>query len=207
VIRFLYDTGVRIGEARGAMWSDLDWASSRILIRRQREENGDLSQPKTQAGVRWIPLSPELISALKAHRLATPGDFLFPIDERNFRSRVWHPSLSRAGLRRIRIHDARHTYASHLIAAGVDAVRVAKRLGHSDPGITYKVYAHAFARSESSDEALVLAEFRRRDRAGCDSVANALSGRRAATQVIEKMVPRVGIEPTTRGFSIRCSTN
>lgn len=99
-LRFLYDTGVRIGELRGAMRSDIDWTSSRILIRRRREEDGTPAEPKTQAGVRWIPLSAELRAELKAHLLRTPGDFLFPIDERNFRSRVWHPSLSRAGLRR-----------------------------------------------------------------------------------------------------------
>jgi integrase len=87
-----------------------------------------------------------MMRELKAHRLRTRGEFLFPIDERNWRSRVWHPALRRAGLRSIRVHDARHSCASMLIAAGVDVVEVARILGHSKPTITLSVYSHAFER-------------------------------------------------------------
>ena len=68
---------------------------------------------------------------------------VFAFDPRNFHSRAWHPALRRAGLRAIRIHDARHTSASHLIADGVDVVEVASILGHSNPTVTLTVYAHA----------------------------------------------------------------
>ncbi|HEX4269597.1 MAG TPA: hypothetical protein VHY36_17045 [Steroidobacteraceae bacterium] len=53
-----------------------------------------------------------------------------------------HPALRRAGLRRIRIHDARHTHASWLLAAGANIVAFSRRLGDSDPGVTLKVYSH-----------------------------------------------------------------
>ena len=60
-------------------------------------------------GPRRLPLRCDV----RASALKTPGEFMFPGDERNWRSRVWHPSLRRAGLRSIRIHDARHTHASY----------------------------------------------------------------------------------------------
>ncbi len=149
-VRFLFMTGVRFGELLGLRWSDMDWASSRVIVRRQRSAmTGELTTPKTRAGTRWIDLPADLLVELKAHRLRTPGDFMFPVDARNWRSRVWHPALRRAGLRSIRIHDARHTHASMLIAAGADVVAVSRRLGHANPGITLGTYSHAFQRRDA----------------------------------------------------------
>ncbi len=167
-IRFLFMTGVRFGELNGLTWTDIDWASNRVVIRRQRSGmTGELTPPKTKAGTRWIDLPADLIKELKAHRLRTPGDFVFPIDERNWRSRVWHPSLRRAGLRAIRVHDARHTNASLLVATGGDVVAVSRRLGHSNPSITLSIYSHAFARRDAAPLGEQLAAFMRKEAAGC----------------------------------------
>jgi len=207
-VAFLFNKGVRLRELAGLRWEDMDWASGRVLIRRQRSAvTGELTAPKTRAGTRWIDLSAELVAELKAHRLRTPGERMFPIDERNWRSRVWHPALRRAGLRSIRIHDARHTHASLLLAAGADIVAVSRRLGHSNPAITLTVYAHAVQQRTAPALGEKLAAFMRAESGGCELVAREDSARRGGTEVLEKMVARVGIEPTTRGFSIRCSTN
>ncbi len=214
-VRFLFMTGVRFGEMLGAQWEDMDWSSARILIRRQRSAiTGELAAPKTKAGTRWIDLPAELITELKAHRLRTPGDAIFPLDARNWRSRVWHPALRRAGLRSIRIHDARHTHASLLIGSGADIVAVSRRLGHSNPSITLSTYSHAFARRDTAPLGEQLAAFMRRETVGCVLVA---SGDFAAPQrdsqdektneISRLLVAREGIEPPTRGFSVRCSTN
>jgi integrase len=48
----------------------------------------------------------------------------------------------------VTFHALRHTHASHLIAAGIDVVKVAKRLGHSDATITLSTYAHFFQKLE-----------------------------------------------------------
>jgi integrase len=206
--RFLYMTGVRYAEALGAEWTDMDWHSSRIIIRRQRSEiSGEMTVPKTKAGVRWIDLPAGLITELKAHKLRTLGATMFPVDARNWRSRVWHPALRRAGLRSIRIHDARHTHASLLIASGADIVAISRRLGHANPSITLNVYAHTFARRDAAPLGEKLAAFMRRETVGCGSAAPTTKARDANTEVVELAVARGGIEPPTRGFSVRCSTN
>jgi integrase len=177
--RFLYMTGVRYAEALGAEWTDMDWASSRIIIRRQLSAiSGEMTTPKTRAGVRWIDLPAGLIKELKAHKLRTPGAALFPVDARNWRSRVWHPALRRAGLRSIRIHDARHTHASLLIGSGADIVAISRRLGHANPSITLTVYSHNFARRDAAplgeklaDAALSLEDPRARTVPDPDSTA------------------------------------
>ncbi len=51
-------------------------------------------------------------------------------------------AIKKAGVKRIRIHDFRHSHASNLIASGVNIVAVSKRLGHSDVNMTLKVYTH-----------------------------------------------------------------
>jgi len=148
------------------------------------------------------------------HRLATLGERVFPIDARNWRTRVWHPALRRAGLRSIRIHDARHTHASLLIGAGADIVAVSRRLGHSNPAITLSTYSHAFARRDTAPLGEQLAAFMRRETAGCALVASATNDEISSAsadinnnEINKLLVAREGIEPPTRGFSVRCSTN
>ena len=65
-----------------------------------------------------------------------------PIDEYNFRGRVFYKALKRAKLRHIRIHDLWHTYASHLMQRGVSMVYVKEQLGHHSIKMTVDVYGH-----------------------------------------------------------------
>ena len=52
-------------------------------------------------------------------------------------------------------HALRHTHASHLIDAGIDVVKISRRLGHATPAITLRVYAHLFRkRDDKSGEAI-----------------------------------------------------
>jgi hypothetical protein len=59
-------------------------------------------------------------------------------------SAEWRKAAERIGLGGVTFHALRHAHASHLIAAGIDDVKIANRLGHSDPAITLAVYAHLF---------------------------------------------------------------
>jgi integrase len=143
-------TGLRSGEIRGLQWGDIDWNSSQIHVRRSWKE-GSFSRPKTQAGVRRIDLPKFLVAELREWHLACPKgefDLVFPnlvgnpMSSTNLLQRGFYPALRRAGLRKIRFHDLRHTFASLLIANGEDIVRVSRLLGHSSPTVTLNVYSH-----------------------------------------------------------------
>lgn len=141
---------MRSGELRGLQWTDIDWNSRQIHVRRSWKE-GAYHQPKTQASLRRIDLPEFLITELREWRLACPNgedDLIFPnlagrpMSSTNLLQRGFYPALRRAGLRKIRFHDLRHTFASLLIASGEDIVRVSRLLGHASPTITLNVYSH-----------------------------------------------------------------
>jgi integrase len=71
----------------------------------------------------------------------------------NVKARYFKRALRKAGLRDIRFHDLRHTYASLLLAQGEPVTYVANQLGHANPGITLKIYSHWIPK-ESQREAV-----------------------------------------------------
>lgn len=94
----------------------------------------------------------ELVSELKRWRLACPKgehDLVFPaargkpMQAADLLRSGFLPALRRAGLRRVRFHDLRHSFASNVLAAGVDVVTFSKALGHANVHITLTTYAHA----------------------------------------------------------------
>jgi integrase len=95
---------------------------------------------------------PELAAALRRHRLASPFsgdcDLLFCSDKgrtvghRNLTGRGLTKAATRDGLAGVSFHVLRHTFTSILIDQGHDVVFVSRQLGHANPSITLKVYAH-----------------------------------------------------------------
>lgn len=143
-------TGMRLGELLALQWSDIDWNSSTIRVCRS-VWHGRFQEPKTKSSYRAIGMSPSLESTLKRYQAFTPPNefnLVFctstgkPLDDHNLRSRVFHPTLEKAGLRRIRIHDLRHTYASLLIHQGENLKYVQQQLGHSSITTTVDRYGH-----------------------------------------------------------------
>jgi integrase len=63
-------------------------------------------------------------------------------------SKQWSAAAADIELANVSFHGLRHTHASQLIDAGVDVVKIRKRLGHASPTITLEVYAHLFSRRE-----------------------------------------------------------
>jgi integrase len=149
-------TGLRLGELRALCWVDVD--RDRRLIRIERAySRHQLRRPKTDSGVRSVPLFPSVDAALRelsARALErgryAPDELVFgsmpgtPLQPSNFRQRVWAPALRLAGLEGegYRFHDLRHTCVSRLVAAGADVKLVQAVAGHANPLITLKRYSH-----------------------------------------------------------------
>src|SRR5581483_1594344 len=157
LILLLVRTGMRIGEAFGLQWSDIDF-NGRFADVQRTFSNGQLSTTKSNKS-RRVDLSIQLTETLKAllverkketlHRgwREVPSWVFFndsptPIQHSNFIGRVWPKILAKVGLRRFRIHDLRHTYASLLIQNGESLAYVKEQLGHSSIQMTVDVYGH-----------------------------------------------------------------
>lgn len=143
-------TGMRLGELLALQWGDIDWRSRTLHVRRSVYRNQFVS-PKSRRSVRAIGMSPTLRDVLRLHRVATPPnplDLVFPsesagfLDQANLRNRVFASALTRAGLRKIRIHDLRHTFASLLIHDGENLKYVQTQLGHASIQTTVDRYGH-----------------------------------------------------------------
>jgi len=144
-------TGARQAEIVGLQWSDIDWNRRTAEIRRQWRREA-FYEPKTKSSRRTVELPDELVAALKRWRLRSPKgehDLVCPnsegkpIHSSDLLRTGLHGALRRAGIRQVSFHDLRHSFASNLLAVGVDVVTVSKALGHSNPHITFTVYAHA----------------------------------------------------------------
>jgi integrase len=157
LISFAVFTGCRVAEILGAAWSHIDWTSGEFRVRRAFRE-GHFHEPKTRTSYRSIALPAFLLRELKVWRLACPKgpyDLIFPnLDGRpmsysNLITRGFHPARKRAGIRRIRFHDLRHTYASLMIRNGEDIVVVSRLLGHANASFTFNVYCHMLPRKRN----------------------------------------------------------
>ena len=110
-----------------------------------------------------LVLMPALSRVLRRHKIASQfsqdGDYVFatetgkPAHRRTVVRNGLEASLRRAKIDHLRFHDLRHTFASILIAQGLDVVFVSDQLGHSDPAVTLRVYAKMFDPKDRRQEA------------------------------------------------------
>ena len=140
-------TGMRQGELFGLLWEDIDFAAHLIHVRRSRWR-GTLGRPKSRRSRRAIDMPPTLEAALRRLSATRRSKFVFcsergtPLDADNFRHREFPQALRRAGLRRVRFHDLRHTYTSLLIAHGAHPKYIQVQLGHASIQTTLDRYGH-----------------------------------------------------------------
>lgn len=149
--RCLFFTGMRKGEARALLVDDLDLETATISITKSmRKYKGSLKAPKTLAGVRKIKLDShtlEILKPLKSHEKWLFGDYK-PIS-RDRVDRAFKYGIEVSGVKKIRIHDLRHSHATYLINNGANIVAVSKRLGHSSINMTLSTYAHLMEEAEN----------------------------------------------------------
>jgi integrase len=153
---FLAYSGLRIGEALGLCWADVDFESGLLRVHRQLSRKRVHSPLKTEAGKREVILAPGIAKLLREHWLASrykkPGDLIFcsrtggGLDYRNVGT-AFRLAVKRAGITapgRLSLHSLRHSFASLLIAGGLNVVFVSRQLGHANPNVTLSTYAHLF---------------------------------------------------------------
>ncbi len=155
--------GLRRGELRALLWYDVDVAGGLIRVERSMDGYGTGGQTKSRAGRRAVPTVAALRDLLVEHKLITERDtgLVFgssaskpftPTAVRNRALAAWR----RAGLEPIGLHECRHTFASLLIAAGVNAKAITTYLGHASIGTTFDLYGHLMPGHE--DEVVTLVE-------------------------------------------------
>ena len=159
-------TGLRMGELLALHWRDVDFAGEAIRVRGSYSQ-GHLTTPKS-GKVRSVPLAPDVADGAGAARpseSSSPGedDLVFAGDagghlDGSALRRRYTAALGRAGLRRLRFHDLRHTFGTRMIAHA-DIRRVQEWMGHADIQTTMK-YLHYAPRAE--DAKLVAKAFARR---------------------------------------------
>lgn len=152
---FLAHTGLRISEALGLTWDNIEFGDRpQIAVRWQLSGTSKKKGPqrrtlKSEHSRRDIPLSPRMAAALWDVGADQPGGTpVFasgigtPLQASNVRRRVLKPARESVGLEWVGFHTFRHTCASLLFDGGKTIKQVQEWLGHADPGFTLRTYVH-----------------------------------------------------------------
>lgn len=146
MLPFAIYTGLRVGEQLALTWADVDFEREEISIRRSYA-SGQTTSPKSNRH-RTLPLHPVALEALRAQEPLTKplGGLVWCLEDgaqmtkQHIRDH-FKRALKEAGLRDIRWHDLRHTFASTLTSAGANLQSVQILLGHSEVRTTMR-YSH-----------------------------------------------------------------
>jgi integrase len=155
--------GVRRGELQALEWPSVDMKSGVLRIERSWDDKERIFiDPKSSAGRRVVPIPAVLRAHLIEHRLRTgrsEGLVFGSAPNKPFApSAVWRRARrawAKAELEPIGLHEARHTFASLMIAAGVNAKALSSYMGHSSVVITYDRYGHLMPGNEGQAVALL----------------------------------------------------
>jgi integrase len=165
-------SGLRASELRGLRWKDVDLKARELHVRQRADRYNEIGHPKSKAGVRTIPLAPEVLNALKGWKLACPkgeAGLVFPtgtgqIEHHKNMLRSLEPILKaagvvdRAGEPKYALHAFRHFFASWCINRRADGGRelppkvVQYLLGHGSIVMTLDLYGHMFPRGDDQNE-------------------------------------------------------
>ncbi len=151
----LYWTGMRIGELLALTYDDINLEEKTISITKsyQRLKGKDvITQPKTPKSIRIITMPDFLADEFREYCSHLYGIMK---NERLFhftKSHMEHcmaAGIEKSGVKRIRLHDLRHSHASMLVDMGVAPLEIAERLGHEKVETTLNTYSHLYPSTQS----------------------------------------------------------
>ena len=168
-------TGMRRGELAGLRWVDVDNDLGLLHIRQQRVQLGYAvieGPPKTKSGQRTVQLDADTVAVLRTHALSQEAekivageawrgdDYVFCHEDGaplhpEFVTRRFVRLVQRLDLPKIRLHDLRHTHASHGLAAGISMKVIQERLGHSSLALTADTYTHVMPHVASEAASII----------------------------------------------------
>ena len=177
LFRLMALTGIRRSEAVGLRWSDIALERRRMTVNHAAtviDGEEHIEAPKSRRSRRVIDLDDETVAVLQRHRVRQAELYLrlgvsASASGRVFTNEIGDPirpgSVGQAFLRlvravelpEIRLHDLRHTHASHLLMAGTNIKVVSERLGHASAGFTLDTYAHVMPGQQAEAAAAVAA--------------------------------------------------
>ncbi len=147
-------TGMRIGEVCGLKWKDFHEDEGTVTIRRTVQRISDnkgstiflIGTPKTQTSARIIPLPGAICKVLSKSKgdpdkavISDRRDYAEPSELRKYFKRL----LKKCGIKSIRYHDLRHTFASNCVQLDFDIKTLSEILGHADVSMTLNRYVHS----------------------------------------------------------------
>lgn len=155
-------TGARKGEINALQWQDISddgYLSIKKSVAQKLKGDDRITPPKNKSSIRTIQMPEQLVSALAEQKkrqqeiIENFSDEIFvcggyrplrdsSIDNKN---RLY---AEQAGLKRIRIHDFRHSHVSLLANSGINIQEVARRLGHAKVDMTWNTYSHLYPKEE-----------------------------------------------------------
>lgn len=157
---FILTTGLRKGEARALLKSDIDLKNKTITINKTLSKNNEEGYPKTQSSFRTIPLfdtTAEIVMRninIKHKDKRLSADRLFKIGNTKCRE-AFIEILEMANIENFKIHDLRHTFCTRCMELGVPAEQTMRWAGHSDISVTQKYYIHINKDFESKNIELI----------------------------------------------------
>ena len=151
----LYWTGMRLGELLALNPKDVDLEKRTISITKSYQRLGKkdvITPPKTPKSKRVITVPEFLAADIKDYMDSLydlqENDRLFPITK-YYLEHEMQRGIKESGVKRIRVHDLRHSHASMLIELGFSPLEIAKRLGHEKVETTLNTYSHLYPNKQT----------------------------------------------------------